>query len=177
VDARLTFSTSIPLVALEPPQESLKCHPDRLPPSATDAERRRATQRFQQVADVRPSSPPFSFLSLSLSLTILVTSFPKAYYTLSDPVRRREYDLHAPMGTTFPTDPFEDEGFSEAGPPPTRESTSSVSRASYLGERKGGGEREERTRSGRTWSRRGTDVEGWTASVARAVAFVLGRRA
>lgn len=116
-------------------------------------------------------------LPLSLSLTILVTSFPKAYYTLSDPVRRREYDLHAPMGTTFPTDPFEDEGFSEAGPPPTRESTSSVSRASYLGERKGGGEREERTRSGRTWSRRGTDVEGWTASVARAVAFVLGRRA
>ncbi|KAI5897643.1 DnaJ-domain-containing protein [Schizophyllum commune H4-8] len=46
-------------------KESLKTHPDRLA-NATDTERRRATERFQAVAD--------------------------AYYVLSDASRRREYD-------------------------------------------------------------------------------------
>ncbi|KAG8836530.1 hypothetical protein FRB91_010615 [Serendipita sp. 411] len=44
---------------------SLKTHPDRIP-NATPEEKRAATARFQSVAD--------------------------AYYVLSDPVRRREYD-------------------------------------------------------------------------------------
>ncbi|KAI6005250.1 DnaJ domain-containing protein [Pisolithus orientalis] len=46
-------------------RESLKTHPDRLT-KATDTERKLATERFQAVAD--------------------------AYYVLSDPVRRRQYD-------------------------------------------------------------------------------------
>ncbi|KAL1413017.1 hypothetical protein Q8F55_000766 [Vanrija albida] len=47
-------------------RESLKTHPDRLSPKAPADERRRATERFQAVAD--------------------------AYYVLSDPHRRAEYD-------------------------------------------------------------------------------------
>ncbi|WOO76706.1 putative J domain-containing protein3 [Vanrija pseudolonga] len=47
-------------------RESLKTHPDRLSPKAPAEERRRATERFQAVAD--------------------------AYYVLSDPHRRAEYD-------------------------------------------------------------------------------------
>ncbi|RSH87959.1 uncharacterized protein EHS24_000482 [Apiotrichum porosum] len=47
-------------------KESLRTHPDRLPGTATAEERRRATERFQAVAD--------------------------AYYVLSDPGRRAEYD-------------------------------------------------------------------------------------
>ncbi|KAF8167964.1 DnaJ-domain-containing protein [Crassisporium funariophilum] len=47
-------------------KESLKTHPDRLV-NATPAETRRATERFQAVAD--------------------------AYYVLSDPKRRQEYDM------------------------------------------------------------------------------------
>ncbi|KIJ21625.1 hypothetical protein PAXINDRAFT_123604, partial [Paxillus involutus ATCC 200175] len=46
-------------------KESLRTHPDRLA-NATDAEKKVATEKFQAVAD--------------------------AYYVLSDPVRRREYD-------------------------------------------------------------------------------------
>ncbi|KAG1867913.1 hypothetical protein DFJ58DRAFT_768315 [Suillus subalutaceus] len=46
-------------------RESLRTHPDRLS-KATDNERKRATEKFQAVAD--------------------------AYYVLSDPVRRKEYD-------------------------------------------------------------------------------------
>ncbi|KAI9572836.1 DnaJ domain-containing protein [Boletus coccyginus] len=46
-------------------KESLRTHPDRLT-NATDAEKKVATEKFQTVAD--------------------------AYYVLSDPVRRREYD-------------------------------------------------------------------------------------
>jgi len=46
-------------------RESLKIHPDRLP-NATPEEKKRATAKFQAVAD--------------------------AYYVLSDPVRRREYE-------------------------------------------------------------------------------------
>ncbi|KIM67181.1 hypothetical protein SCLCIDRAFT_108533 [Scleroderma citrinum Foug A] len=46
-------------------RESLKTHPDRLI-KPTDAERKAATEKFQAVAD--------------------------AYYVLSDPVRRRQYD-------------------------------------------------------------------------------------
>jgi len=47
-------------------KESLKTHPDRLPPTASVRERKASTERFQAVAD--------------------------AYYVLSDPIRRREYD-------------------------------------------------------------------------------------
>ncbi|OCH96534.1 DnaJ-domain-containing protein, partial [Obba rivulosa] len=53
-------------------RESLKTHPDRLV-HATPAEKKAATERFQAVAD--------------------------AYYVLSDPTRRREYDeLYASRG-------------------------------------------------------------------------------
>ncbi|KAF8527935.1 DnaJ domain-containing protein [Hysterangium stoloniferum] len=47
-------------------RESLRTHPDRLP-DATPEQKRRATEKFQAVAD--------------------------AYYVLSDPTRRKEYDL------------------------------------------------------------------------------------
>ncbi|KZO98337.1 DnaJ-domain-containing protein [Calocera viscosa TUFC12733] len=47
-------------------KESLRTHPDRLPPNASPSERQTSTARFQAVAD--------------------------AYYVLSDPVRRRDYD-------------------------------------------------------------------------------------
>jgi len=47
-------------------KESLRTHPDRLPPTSTPAERKSSTERFQAVAD--------------------------AYYVLSDPVRRGDYD-------------------------------------------------------------------------------------
>ncbi|KZT57393.1 DnaJ-domain-containing protein [Calocera cornea HHB12733] len=47
-------------------KESLRTHPDRLPPTATPQERAASTSRFQAVAD--------------------------AYYVLSDPVRKRDYD-------------------------------------------------------------------------------------
>lgn len=47
-------------------RESLKTHPDRLV-NGTPEERKRATERFQAIAD--------------------------AYYVLSDPIRRREYDI------------------------------------------------------------------------------------
>jgi len=48
-------------------RESLKTHPDRLATSATPEEKQRATETFQAVAD--------------------------AYYVLSDPARRREYNI------------------------------------------------------------------------------------
>jgi len=55
-------------------KESLKTHPDRLS-QATPAEKKRATERFQAVAD--------------------------AYYVLSDKTRRREYDvLYASRSTS-----------------------------------------------------------------------------
>ncbi|KAK8866149.1 hypothetical protein IAR55_001300 [Kwoniella newhampshirensis] len=47
-------------------KESLRTHPDRLPGNASPQDRRRATERFQVVSD--------------------------AYYVLSDPARRAEYD-------------------------------------------------------------------------------------
>jgi len=47
-------------------RESLRTHPDRLPKNASSADRQRATAAFQAVAD--------------------------AYYVLSDPTRRRDYD-------------------------------------------------------------------------------------
>ncbi|ORY23349.1 DnaJ domain-containing protein [Naematelia encephala] len=65
-------------------RESLKTHPDRLPQSATPQERRRATERFQAVAD--------------------------AYYVLSDPARRAEYDA---LFRSRPSSAFTDDNASE----------------------------------------------------------------
>ncbi|RSH92063.1 hypothetical protein EHS25_009434 [Saitozyma podzolica] len=65
-------------------RESLKTHPDRLPGNATPQERRRATERFQAVAD--------------------------AYYVLSDPARRAEYDS---LFRSRPASAFTDETASE----------------------------------------------------------------
>lgn len=65
-------------------RESLKTHPDRLPASATPQERRRATERFQAVAD--------------------------AYYVLSDPARRAEYDA---LFRSRPSSAFTDDASSE----------------------------------------------------------------
>ncbi|EJT49330.1 hypothetical protein A1Q1_01532 [Trichosporon asahii var. asahii CBS 2479] len=65
-------------------RESLKTHPDKLSPKASAAERRRYTERFQAVAD--------------------------AYYVLSDPKRRAEYDAllrSRPSQFTTSSDPFE----------------------------------------------------------------------
>ncbi|EJU01859.1 DnaJ-domain-containing protein [Dacryopinax primogenitus] len=57
-------------------KESLRTHPDRLPPSSSPQDRASSTQAFQAVAD--------------------------AYYVLSDPGRRRDYDAlldaRAPAG-------------------------------------------------------------------------------
>ncbi|KLT46181.1 hypothetical protein CC85DRAFT_306296 [Cutaneotrichosporon oleaginosum] len=60
-------------------RESLKTHPDRLSPKAPAEERRRYTERFQAVAD--------------------------AYYVLSDPARRAEYDA---LLRSRPTSAFTD---------------------------------------------------------------------
>ncbi|KAL7419276.1 hypothetical protein Q5752_006113 [Cryptotrichosporon argae] len=65
-------------------RESLKTHPDRLPGNATPQERRRATERFQAVAD--------------------------AYYVLSDPTRRAEYDS---LFRSRPSTAFTDDDASE----------------------------------------------------------------
>ncbi|KAJ6503277.1 DnaJ domain-containing protein [Mycena vitilis] len=66
-------------------KESLKTHPDRIA-NATPAEKKKATERFQAVAD--------------------------AYYVLSDPTRRREYD--ALYSTRTREDRTEDPGSSNA---------------------------------------------------------------
>ncbi|RXK39752.1 hypothetical protein M231_02945 [Tremella mesenterica] len=66
-------------------RESLRTHPDRLPGNATPVERRRATERFQAVSD--------------------------AYYILSDPVRRAEYDA---LFRSQPASAFTDDTASEA---------------------------------------------------------------
>lgn len=65
-------------------RESLKTHPDRLPGTATPQDKRRATERFQAVAD--------------------------AYYVLSDPARRAEYDA---LFRSRPSSAFTDETASE----------------------------------------------------------------
>ncbi|KAK4687675.1 hypothetical protein P7C73_g2446, partial [Tremellales sp. Uapishka_1] len=65
-------------------RESLKTHPDRLPQKATPQERRKATERFQAVAD--------------------------AYYVLSDPSRRAEYDS---LFRSRPSTAFRDDSASE----------------------------------------------------------------
>ncbi|KAF8707574.1 DnaJ protein, partial [Rhizoctonia solani] len=66
-------------------KESLRTHPDRLG-NATQEEKRAATEKFQAVAD--------------------------AYYVLSDPVRRKEYDtLFAQRTSHFTTDPGASESF------------------------------------------------------------------
>ncbi|KAK6905951.1 hypothetical protein I203_106786 [Kwoniella mangroviensis CBS 8507] len=65
-------------------RESLKTHPDRLPGNATPQERRRATERFQIVSD--------------------------AYYVLSDPSRRAEYDA---LFNSRPSSAFTDDSSSE----------------------------------------------------------------
>ncbi|GMK57537.1 hypothetical protein CspeluHIS016_0403710 [Cutaneotrichosporon spelunceum] len=65
-------------------RESLKTHPDRLSPKAPADQRRRYTERFQSVAD--------------------------AYYVLSDPVRRAEYDA---LFRTRPASAFTDAGADE----------------------------------------------------------------
>ncbi|KAF8215943.1 DnaJ domain-containing protein [Mycena galopus ATCC 62051] len=60
-------------------KESLKTHPDRIA-NATQVEKKKATERFQAVAD--------------------------AYYVLSDPTRRKEYDvLYASRKTDRTEDP------------------------------------------------------------------------
>ncbi|KAF9532066.1 DnaJ domain-containing protein [Crepidotus variabilis] len=65
-------------------KESLKTHPDRLV-NATPAETRRATERFQAVAD--------------------------AYYVLSDSKRRKEYDLLYQTRSDRSADPNTSSGF------------------------------------------------------------------
>ncbi|KAL7413341.1 DnaJ domain-containing protein [Mrakia frigida] len=88
-------------------KESLKSHPDRLPPDATTAERKRATSRFQQVAD--------------------------AYFTLSDPVRRREYDLHLP--SAYSSSSYQDDDTENpfaSGPPPTSSAPPPTSASSFF---------------------------------------------
>ncbi|KAG8749258.1 hypothetical protein FRC12_013498 [Ceratobasidium sp. 428] len=66
-------------------KESLRTHPDRLG-NATAEEKRQATEKFQAVAD--------------------------AYYVLSDPVRRREYDsLFSQRREYTTTDPGASESF------------------------------------------------------------------
>ncbi|KAG9100333.1 hypothetical protein FS749_015633 [Ceratobasidium sp. UAMH 11750] len=66
-------------------KESLRTHPDRLG-NATAEEKRQATEKFQAVAD--------------------------AYYVLSDPVRRREYDaLFSQRAEYTTTDPGASESF------------------------------------------------------------------
>ncbi|WRT64381.1 uncharacterized protein IL334_001313 [Kwoniella shivajii] len=65
-------------------KESLKTHPDRLPANATPQERRKATERFQIVSD--------------------------AYYVLSDPSRRAEYDA---LCNSRPSSAFTDDASSE----------------------------------------------------------------
>ncbi|WVR06088.1 hypothetical protein IAU60_003116 [Kwoniella sp. DSM 27419] len=63
---------------------SLKTHPDRLPGNATPQQRRQATERFQLVSD--------------------------AYYVLSDPSRRAEYDA---LFRSRPSSAFTDDNASE----------------------------------------------------------------
>ncbi|QRV76004.1 DnaJ domain protein [Ceratobasidium sp. AG-Ba] len=66
-------------------KESLRTHPDRLG-NATAEEKRQATEKFQAVAD--------------------------AYYVLSDPVRRKEYDALFSQRTEYTsTDPGASESF------------------------------------------------------------------
>ncbi|CAE6482886.1 unnamed protein product, partial [Rhizoctonia solani] len=66
-------------------KESLRTHPDRLG-NATEEEKRAATEQFQVVAD--------------------------AYYVLSDPVRRKEYDILFAQRTSYTTtDPGASESF------------------------------------------------------------------
>ncbi|WVQ97663.1 hypothetical protein IAU59_004777 [Kwoniella sp. CBS 9459] len=65
-------------------KESLRSHPDRLPANATPQDRRKATERFQIVSD--------------------------AYYVLSDPTRRAEYDA---LYRSRPSSAFTDDNASE----------------------------------------------------------------
>ncbi|WVF70237.1 hypothetical protein IAT40_005026 [Kwoniella sp. CBS 6097] len=65
-------------------KESLRSHPDRLPGNATPQDRRKATERFQIVSD--------------------------AYYVLSDPARRAEYDA---LFRSRPSSAFTDDNASE----------------------------------------------------------------
>ncbi|AAW46942.2 conserved hypothetical protein [Cryptococcus deneoformans JEC21] len=65
-------------------KESLRSHPDRLPQTATPQERRKATERFQVVSD--------------------------AYYVLSDPGRRAEYDA---LFRSRPSSAFTEDNASE----------------------------------------------------------------
>ncbi|ORX37350.1 DnaJ domain-containing protein [Kockovaella imperatae] len=65
-------------------RESLRTHPDRLPGNATAQQKRKATEKFQAVAD--------------------------AYYVLSDPARRAEYDS---LFHSRPPGAFTDDGASE----------------------------------------------------------------
>ncbi|KAG6836805.1 hypothetical protein H0H93_002827, partial [Arthromyces matolae] len=79
-------------------RESLKTHPDRLPPDVDPAQKRRATEAFQALAD--------------------------AYYVLSNAQRRREYDAAYASRPDRTSDPSADPGlfsrftssFSTSGP-------------------------------------------------------------
>jgi len=72
----IPFSTTADQIKAAYKKESLRTHPDRLG-NATAEEKRQATEKFQAVAD--------------------------AYYVLSDPVQRREYDSLFSQRATYAT--------------------------------------------------------------------------
>jgi curved DNA-binding protein CbpA len=81
-------------------RESLKTHPDRLPGNATPQERRRATERF--VSSASKVADPCA--------NIEQQAVADAYYVLSDPARRAEYDS---LFRSRPASAFTDETASE----------------------------------------------------------------